>query len=149
MNRLAGRPFPDDHGFALIGDANGGDIAGTRAHRTKSLNGAAHLAGEDFRGVVLDPARLRVELLELVLRYRGNGAVFVKKNRARAGGALIERKNVTHGWFPPFGNQSNTRGVARARKGNTPVITASRCYQLLHTFVPFSSRRKKGYREEH
>ena len=96
MNRLAGRALPHNHGLALVGDADGGHIARPRAGLAQRFYGATQLAGENLVGVVLHPALLRIELLELLLRYRGNGAGMIEENSARTGRSLIQCKNVSH-----------------------------------------------------
>ena len=71
MDRLAGRPVPDDDRLALIGDADA-----RRRRPTSSLADCKCLAGDgelrrpDLLRIVLDPAGLREELVELALRQR-------------------------------------------------------------------------------
>jgi len=62
---------------------------------------ARHLALglEDFLRIVLHPAGLRIDLAQFALRGADRGAFLVEHDGARAGGALIERENVTHGKF--------------------------------------------------
>ena len=56
----------------------------------------ARLRRPDLVGVVLDPARLREDLPELLLRRAADGAVAVEHERARTGGALVEGEDVGH-----------------------------------------------------
>ena len=70
VDGLAGGAVPHDYSFALVGDADGGEIAGARARLGEDFDGATELRGEDLVSVVLDPAGLGIELLEFVL---GNG----------------------------------------------------------------------------
>ena len=48
-------------------------------------------------GVVLDPARLRKDLPELLLRDRANRARVIEDERARTGRALVEGEDERHG----------------------------------------------------
>jgi hypothetical protein len=82
------------------------------------------LASEDFHGVVLDPTLLRVELLELVLRSRGNRSRIVKKNRAGTGRPLVQCKNVWHLIGPPS-PPSQSRGAGLGQGG-----VGSSCEQI-------------------
>ena len=111
MNRLARRPLPHNHCLALVGDADGCHIPRTCACPPQRLNRAGELACQDLHWIVLDPPRLRVELLELMLRNRCNRARFVKENRPGTGRPLVQGKNVTHVRHPPSGT-SQTRGAA-------------------------------------
>src|SRR5215469_7976415 len=96
VDGLAGGAVPDDDGLALVGDADCGDVARAGAGLAQGFDGAGHLAGEDLHGIVLDPAGLRVELLELLLRDGGDGAGLVEEDGAGACCALIEGEDVGH-----------------------------------------------------
>jgi hypothetical protein len=65
MQRAAGLTVPQEGGFALVGDANRGEVA--RREIGTRQGGADHLIGvvEDLGRVVLDPAGLRIDLLVL------------------------------------------------------------------------------------
>ena len=67
---LAGRAVPHDGRLALIGDADGGDVARGESGPCDGFGGHAHLGYPDFVRVVLDPSRLREYLAKLFLRYR-------------------------------------------------------------------------------
>jgi hypothetical protein len=58
------------------------------------LDRRVQLAGEDIHRVMLDPAGFREVLLELVLGDRRDLASVFEEHCARAGGALVERKNI-------------------------------------------------------
>ena len=64
----AGVPIPEHGGFALVGDADRGEIGG--AEPGAGQRGTDHLlgVGEDFDWVVLDPAGLWIDLPVLLLR---------------------------------------------------------------------------------
>ncbi len=102
VDGLAGGAVPHDHGFALVGDADGGQIAGARAGLGEDFDSATELGGEDLIGVVLDPAGLGVKLLEFVLGDGDDGAGLVEENGAGTGGSLIESEDVGHGCGSAF-----------------------------------------------
>ena len=84
-HRLAGCPFPEHHGFALIGDPDrGGALPGARQDLTQIVR------------IVLDPAGLGKVLRELLLGGRQHGSVLVEEDRAGAGGALVEGEDRWH-----------------------------------------------------
>ena len=87
-------------------------IAATSRGRAPSLaqrlHGAGQLAGQDLRRIVLHPPRLRIELLELMLRHGGNRARLVKQNRPRTRRPLVQCKNVSHA-CSPLSDTSQTR----------------------------------------
>src|SRR5437879_5274134 len=99
MDRLAALAVPEDSRLTLIGDADAHQIFQGNILFLKRF--ARHLALrlEDFLWIVLDPAGLRIDLAEFALRAADGGAFLVEQDGARAGRALIERENVTHGKF--------------------------------------------------
>src|SRR3569623_12359 len=96
VNRLPGAPVPHHRGLALVGDADGGDVAPRQAGLGDGLGGDAELRRPDLVGVVLDPARLREDLTEFLLRDGLDPACVIEHDRAGTGGALIEREHVLH-----------------------------------------------------
>ena len=119
MNRLARLAFPHDHRLALIGNADRRHIARPCARLAQHLYRARQLARQNFGGIVFHPSRLRVELLELMLRNRGNRAGFIKKNGTRTRRALVQCKNVCHGEWSTFGPKSITQPhCAATSRGN-------------------------------
>jgi len=91
---LAGVLVPDDGGLALVGYAYGGDGVGGKIGARKRLVGRSALAGPDFHGVVLDPARLGVDLLKILLGEGDDAGVAVEDDGAGAGSSLVEGENV-------------------------------------------------------
>ncbi len=89
-DRLARRAIPQHRRLALVGDADGRDVARADAGLGERFVHDARLRRPDLAGVVLDPARLREDLPELLLRDRAHGAGMVEDERARAGRALVE-----------------------------------------------------------
>jgi len=94
VNRLAGLAVPNDHGLALVGDADGGDVAGRQAgirqrdpHRV--LGGAPQIAGR-----VLDPAGAGEVLFELLLSDALDGELPVEDDGAGRGRPLVDGEHV-------------------------------------------------------
>ena len=114
---LAGRPVPQHGRLALIGDADRGDLARVDAGLRKRLVQDARLRRPDLHRVVLDPARLREDLPELLLRDRVNPAGVVEQQCARAGRALVEGEYEGHGcrWV------TNGRPRRRLRRPPAPA----------------------------
>src|SRR5439155_2648916 len=88
--------IPDDRRLALIGDADRRDVARPDLRAAERFDGDANLRRPDFLRVVLDPACVRKDLPEFLLRDRANAAVAIEDDRARAGRALIQRQDVRH-----------------------------------------------------
>ncbi len=99
-NRVTHRPtglaVPHDRGFALIGDADRGDVARVQAGTANRLDCHSKLRGPNLQSIVLDPTRLRKDLPEFFLRDRARGSFIVKNNRAGAGGAFVEGQEMWH-----------------------------------------------------
>ena len=83
---------PDDRRLALVGDADGAHVAGVQAGLGQRVPGGGELGAPDFLRVVFDPARLRVDLCQFLLRLRHDMPGAVKNDAAGAGGALVEGK---------------------------------------------------------
>ena len=96
VHRLPGTPIPHHRGLALVGDADGGDVAPRQTGVRDRLGGDADLRRPDLVGVVFDPARLREDLPELLLRDGFDLPCVIEHDRALTGGALVERKHVFH-----------------------------------------------------
>ena len=96
MDGLPGLPVPDDRGLALVGDADRRDVRQPHLRAAERLDRHRDLRGPDLLRVVLDPPRLREELSELFLRHRDGDAVVIEQDGARAGGSLVESKDIGH-----------------------------------------------------
>jgi len=90
---------PHDRGFALIGDPDRGDALRGQVRFFQRRARTSELGAENFQCVVLDPARLREMLAELLLRRGARGPALVEYDGAGARSALVERENVAHGKF--------------------------------------------------
>ena len=82
VDGLAGFAIPDDGGFALVGDADAGDVGKLEAGLGERFGDDTGLGGPDFIGVVLDPAGLREMLGKLALSSAPNRAVAIENNGA-------------------------------------------------------------------
>ena len=103
VDRLARGPVPEDDGLALVGDADGGDGAGGEACLGQGFAGDREGIPPDDLGVMLDPAGTWIVLLELALAGGDRPTVPIEDQSAGAGGALVERQDVTrrgHGCSP-------------------------------------------------
>src|SRR5262249_11880322 len=111
VDRPARAALPHHGRLALVGDADRGDVARLRARVRERAARGAQLRLEDLVGIVLDPARLREVLAELVLVERDHAALGVEQDRARRGRALVERHDVAGHTAPPSG-RTRTRLLA-------------------------------------
>ena len=92
-----GRAIPHHGGLALVGDADGGDVRRPGCRRAPWPPPPRRTGSPRSLRVVLDPARLRKDLAELLLRNRLDRPGIVEHDGARAGGALVQREDVSHG----------------------------------------------------
>ncbi len=109
VDGLSRAPVPYDRGLALVGDPDRGDAFGVELGFFQSRARARELRAENFQGVVLDPARLREMLAELLLRQSPRGPALVEHDGAGARGALVEREHVFHsGGAPHWGGAGDS-----------------------------------------
>ena len=96
-DRLAGAAIPDHGGFALIGDADGGDVA-TPWHVAafKRPPRGIELRAPDGVGVLLHPAGLRINAIDGARFHRDAAAFLIVERGARAGGSFVQGENVRH-----------------------------------------------------
>jgi hypothetical protein len=101
MDGPAGLAVPDHGGLALVGDAEGGQVPGLDLGLGQGQPDDLDRGPPDFVRVVLDPARLRIDLPELLIRLAPDFALPVEDYHPRAGGPLVNGKNiVAHGHSP-------------------------------------------------
>ncbi|MNS44991.1 hypothetical protein D3C72_774490 [compost metagenome] len=91
VDGLAGGLFPDNGGFTLVGDADGGDLLAVQAALGQHLGEDGGLGRPDLHGVVLDPARFRVVLGEFALGGRDYVGILIEHDGTGGGGTLIQR----------------------------------------------------------
>ena len=89
------------------------DVVGARAGRLHRLVDDLLGARPDLRRVVLDPARLGIDLLVLLLRDADDLAAVVEDHAPRARGALIDRCRV-------LGHQASSLSGLRAARPEPP-----------------------------
>jgi hypothetical protein len=90
----AGFAVPQEGGFALVGDADGGNVFRLRVGLGHCFQGNRDLRRRNLLGIVLHPAGLGKDLIELALGDRSQFSVVIEQQSARAGCALIECQNV-------------------------------------------------------
>ena len=93
----AGRALPQHGGLALVGDADCRDVARVRPGGAQRIDHRGALRIPDLLRVVFDPAGLRKVLREFALRLGHDAAPLIEDQRARTGGARIERENESRG----------------------------------------------------
>ena len=93
-HRLAGVAVPHHRRLTLVGDPEPRDVVGARARRVERLLHDLLAALPDLHRIVLDPSRLRIDLLVLLLRHADDLAAVVEDHAARAGRALVEGRRV-------------------------------------------------------
>jgi hypothetical protein len=89
----AGGAFSKEGGLALVGQAEGGDIAAGEIGFGDGGEGGAAGGFAEIGGIVPDPAGLREVLQEFLLGFRAGVAAVVENDGARRGGALVERED--------------------------------------------------------
>ena len=87
--RFSRDTIPHDSGFALIGNADCGDVPGLCTGHCHGLHGHRQLGRPDFHGIVLHPAGLGINLVELLLGNTADLATFVKQDTPGTGGTLV------------------------------------------------------------
>ena len=92
----AAAAFPEEDGFALVGDADGGDVGRRQPCLGEGLDSNAELAAPDLATVMFDPSRLRKDLGKFPLRQGADLEVLIEDDGAGAGRPLIKGKDVRH-----------------------------------------------------
>jgi hypothetical protein len=91
VNRAPARPVPQQRRFALIGDADGGNIARLGAGIAHGAPAGFERGGPQILGRVLDLAVGREMLRKLALGKGRDRGVGPEKNGPRRGRALVDR----------------------------------------------------------
>src|ERR1700674_613724 len=84
---------PNDEGLALVGDADGADVARVGSRIGKGAFGRVLHRVPDFLGVVLDPAWLRIVLGDLAVSASSHLAVHADGDRSGSGRALVQAED--------------------------------------------------------
>ena len=100
--RRAGRPFPQKCRFPLIRDPDRGNLVRVDPAFGDTFGQGCHLRGVNVHRILLDPAGLRIDLSDRLIRQGNDPAVPIKEDRPRACGAFIESEQILfHGKKPP------------------------------------------------
>ncbi len=98
MNWSAGLSIPDDGRFALVRDADGGEIIGAYPGIAERGRNDLGRVVPDLERIVLDPAWLRIDLLVLFLGEPHDRTGLVEYDESAARGALVDGTDiVVHG----------------------------------------------------
>ena len=92
--RLLGIRIPHDRRLALVRDADTGNVESVYVQRGDGLGYNRRLRRPYLVRVVLDPARARKYLSELLLRHGTRSARLVEYDGTRTARALIQSKNI-------------------------------------------------------
>ena len=90
VDGLAGLAVPEDRGFPLVGDADGGDFGGLYPRRFQGLLACFLDRAPYLVGVVFDPTWLGKILGEFLVSASHHLAGVVEKIGSGAGGALVD-----------------------------------------------------------
>ena len=113
VDGAAAGAVPQQRGFALIGDADGGDLARGGAGAAQRAAAGRKRRRPQVFGVVLDLAVGREMLRKLLLRKRRDRGVGAKQNGARGRRALVDRQHIRHR-LPPLGRTSGAPNLPMA-----------------------------------
>ncbi len=115
MDRASGAAVPQQRGFALIGDADSGDILGAGAGLAHGSPAGLERRRPEVLGLVLDLAAGRKMLGKFLLGERRDRRIGAKQDGPRRGRALVDRKDVGRHLFPSHGGRRATRPIATVK----------------------------------
>ncbi len=116
VDRTSRPSLPDDRGLALVGDSNGAQLGRADSCVSECGLGSHADAREDLLGIVLDPARLREELCDLLVATAPWPELVVDDEAGRACRPLIDgqdHRRCPASTFPS--RPSVRRGACRPR----------------------------------
>ena len=93
VDRLAAAPVPDEAGLALVGDADGGNVAGVELGGGHRLARRLHRGAPDVLRIVLDPAGSWIVLGKLALPRPERAQLGTEHDGAARRRTLIDRQN--------------------------------------------------------
>ena len=99
VQRFASTPVPQHRGLALVGDADRRQVGATMSGLAHRLFDDEHGVGPDLPGIMLDPARLGIDLPMFALRARDDLAAVIENHEARAGRALVDCADELAHWI--------------------------------------------------
>ena len=135
IDRAACLPVPKNRGFTLVGDADGRDIARVHARLGDDLHHHRILRGVNLHGIVFDPPLPWVKLRKFFLRDACNILLMIEQDRARAGGALVERQNI-------FARIHSLRSASPRMGGAVSIITKKHGKTALTAYLPHPAPRR-------
>ena len=139
-NRFPGGFVPDNCGFALVGDADGGNLRRAEAGFLHRLPDDGKLGFPDFVRVVLHPAGMGVVLTEFLLCGRFDVPSVVENDTAAAGGPGVKRHDILLHFLNPFHTVSG--GVRKISGRNRSVLgTLSQRNRGMSAFAEIGSGR--------
>src|SRR5262249_9055860 len=101
VDRSSSCAVPDKGGLTLVGDAERGDLGGTRARFGQDALYDRHRALPKVFGVVLNPSGMRVILRKFLLLDGNDVEPFIEKNCSSGGRALVYGENLCRHVLPP------------------------------------------------
>ena len=93
MDRGSCGPIPHHHGFALIGDADCGDVEGRGSGLIQRGPGRSQGGAPQVLGLVFDPSRSWKVLIEGLLADSQDRAMGIEHQRSGGRGALVESED--------------------------------------------------------
>ena len=130
VDRLAGAPVPEHAGLALVGDADGGDVAGAEPGGGQRLARRLDRRAPDVLGIVLHPAVGREVLGELALGEAEDRQVRAEHDGAARRGALIDRQDaagLAHASSPILACYCGPMSCALRRRQDLPAGQGRAC----------------------
>jgi hypothetical protein len=95
IHRLSRGTLPEQRGLSLIGEANGTDLAPGDPAFAQDLLCHCPLREPNVHGIVFDPARLWIYLLDFLTGSRTWVPLTIEQNGAGARRPLVEGKNIS------------------------------------------------------
>ena len=89
--RFSGVFVPNNCSFALVGNAEGSNIFGIDIAEFEGVFNNALGAPPNFFGIVLNPSRLRINLLVFLLVAANYLSLAIEYDKSGASGSLIDR----------------------------------------------------------
>ena len=97
VDRLAGRAVPHDGGLALVGDADADEVLRLEFRPGECCAADLDHRRPDLFRIVLDPAGLREDLRQFLLRAGNRTTRGIEHDGAGAGGALVDGEDMSGG----------------------------------------------------
>jgi len=95
-DRLPRAAIPDNGCLSLIGNADGRNVPGGRIRGVERSSRCVDLRAPDRVGVLLHPARMRINAIDRARLHRHTATFLIVKRGAGAGGSFVQGKNIWH-----------------------------------------------------